>query len=97
MDRYGLPAKTEHTITDEDELFAELERIREQGYALSVEESLYGFHAVSAPVLTQSSRPVAAVIIAGAASRMDPETCRNELADAARSAANEIGLDLQYD
>jgi len=97
VDRYGLPAKTEHTITDRGELFAELERIREQGYAVAFEESLYGFHTVSAPVLTQSSRPVAAVIIAGAANRMGPERCHGELADVARGAANEISLDLEYD
>lgn len=97
VDRYGLPAKTEHTITDADELFTELAQIREQGYALAFEESLYGFHTVSAPVLTQSSEPVAAVIIAGAASRMGEERCRNELAEVARGAANEISLDLEYD
>lgn len=96
IDRYGLPPKTEHTITDEDELFDELRQIRDQGYALAFEESLRGFHTVSAPVLTQSGLPIAAVIIAGAAQRMGLETCNNELAEVALAAANEIGLDLQY-
>lgn len=30
-DRYGLPAKTEYTITDGEELFDQLEQTREQG------------------------------------------------------------------
>ena len=35
IDRWGLPAETDETITDEETLFAELETIREQGYAVT--------------------------------------------------------------
>lgn len=96
VERYGLPEKTEYTITDERDLFEDLEQIREQGFALDFEESLYGLHTVSAPVLADTGEPIAAVIIAGAAKRMSRETCREEIADVALAAANEIELDLQY-
>lgn len=36
INSWGLPAYTEYTITDESELFEELEQIREQGYALNI-------------------------------------------------------------
>jgi DNA-binding IclR family transcriptional regulator len=42
IERYGLPAVTERTITDRDELFGELERIREENVAFDNEEVLQG-------------------------------------------------------
>jgi DNA-binding IclR family transcriptional regulator len=96
VDRYGLPGKTDQTITDESELTEELARIREQGFALDFEESLHGLHTVASPVLTDTGQPVAAVIIAGAARRMGRETCREEISEIALAAANEIELDMQY-
>lgn len=47
VDRHGLPANTDRTITDRDELLAELDRIRERGYALSDQEYIEGLCAVS--------------------------------------------------
>ncbi|MEA5388013.1 IclR family transcriptional regulator C-terminal domain-containing protein [Haloarculaceae archaeon H-GB11] len=39
VDHWGLPAMTENTITDRKELLADLERIRERGYAINDEEN----------------------------------------------------------
>lgn len=96
IERYGLAEKTENTITSEQELREDLDLIRERGYAVDFEESVYGLHTVSAPILSKDRDPEAAVIIAGAATRMDPQTCEGEIADATLSAANKIELDLQY-
>lgn len=47
IERWGLPEHTDQTITDVDELFAELEQIREQGYAVNKQEELVGLRAVA--------------------------------------------------
>jgi DNA-binding IclR family transcriptional regulator len=46
IDRWGLPAETENTITDRDALFAELETIREQGYAVNRAENFKELYAI---------------------------------------------------
>ncbi len=46
----GMPRLTEHTITDLDRFLAELEIVREQGYAINVEESGRDVVAVAAAV-----------------------------------------------
>jgi len=45
-----LEQRTHKTITDAEKLLEELREIREQGYALSDEESFIGIRAVAAPV-----------------------------------------------
>lgn len=45
--QWGLPEKTDNTITDEDALFDELEHIRKQGYATSEEEAIEGLWAIA--------------------------------------------------
>ncbi|SEP11012.1 transcriptional regulator, IclR family [Halogranum amylolyticum] len=52
IDQWGLPKQTEQTISSEEELFAELERVREQGYATSDEEAIDGLWAISKVVKT---------------------------------------------
>lgn len=48
----GMPKKTERTMTSEDELFEELEEIRERGYATSNEEMLEGLWSIAKVVKT---------------------------------------------
>ncbi|MDS0295030.1 IclR family transcriptional regulator [Halogeometricum luteum] len=50
LDRWGLPAQTEHTITDIDELLEELEAVRERGYATSFGEAIEGMWTIGIPV-----------------------------------------------
>lgn len=52
IDQWGLPKKTDQTITNEEELFAELKRVREQGYATSNEEAIDGLWAIAKVVKT---------------------------------------------
>lgn len=46
LDYHGLPAYTRETITDADELAAELDRTRERGYAVSDGEAALGVQSV---------------------------------------------------
>lgn len=92
IDRHGLPAQTDDTITDRDALFEELAMIREQGYATDNEEILPGLRCVAAPVVKPNGAPFGAVSIAGPTSRMDRERIHEELSTLITSTANVIEI-----
>lgn len=69
----GLPKLCANTISDRDELEAELTRIREQGYAQSVEETDLGAWGVATPIRDWEGRVVAAIGVAGPTSRFEEE------------------------
>lgn len=95
IDTHGLPARTEHTITDPEELLAELERIKEQGYALNLSEDLEGIHAVGVP-LTVDGEVQGALSVAGPAHRMPKDRCEGDVLERLRAATDEIDLTLAY-
>lgn len=59
----GLPALTERTITDPAVLAAELEQIRQLGYAIESEESTANLSCIAAPVWGDSAEVVGAVTL----------------------------------
>lgn len=65
-----LPAPTSRTISDPEKLTAELEKVREQGYATGIGELEEGLSAVAAPVHDRRVEVVAAVAISGPSSRI---------------------------
>lgn len=95
VDRHGLVARTDNTITDRGALDAELDRIREQGYALNLGEDLAGIHAVAVPLLFDGGVR-GALSIAGPAHRVTRERCESELVDLLSASRNEIELTLAY-
>lgn len=95
IDRHGLPAQTEHTITERNELFDELEAVRERGYATNFQEDLRGLHAIATPIV-RDGRPIAAVTIAGAANRLTEKRIEEELHEALLEATDDIELHLVY-
>ena len=89
VDRWGLPALTDNTITDRDQLFAELDRIREQGYAIGDQEFQDGLRSVSRPV-RKNGRALGALSISGPAYRITEELIANELLNAQAEAIDEL-------
>ena len=69
--RAGMPAQTEHTITEPDRFAEEIHRVREQGYAMDDGEQEIGVRCVAVPVLGAPNR--LAVSISGPAPRMTPD------------------------
>ena len=96
IERWGLPQFTEDTLTDRGDLFAELERVRDQGYALNREETHRGLHAVGAPVLTPEGWVLGAFSISGPSNRLKGEWFESELPDLILGMTNELELNLSY-
>ncbi|SFG84232.1 transcriptional regulator, IclR family [Halopelagius inordinatus] len=65
LDRWGLPAQTDHTITSTEAFLDELERVRNRGYATNVEEAIDGMWAVSMPVETPRGEVCGAINVYG--------------------------------
>ena len=61
--QYGLPAVTANSITDLAQFLQEIDRTREQGFALDDEEIEIGVRCVAAPIFDHAGRPAAAVSI----------------------------------
>lgn len=95
FDRHGLPARTENTITDREELFEELERTRERGYSVQFGEAIVGLNGVGAPIRIDD-RVVGAIAIAGAANRIPKAKIDEQLAEQVLAIANEIEVNLRY-
>ncbi|TCJ13670.1 IclR family transcriptional regulator [Rubrobacter taiwanensis] len=89
--RGSLHKYTTSTLCDPDELRRELEKVRERGYALDLEEHEEGVRCVAAPIRDASGKTVAAVSISGPAHRLPKRLLRGELARATKAAAREIG------
>jgi DNA-binding IclR family transcriptional regulator len=71
LDRWGLERFTEHTITDREQLFAELDTVRDRGVAFNREEYLMGVNSVGAAITDDDERAIGAVAVSGAAKRLD--------------------------
>lgn len=65
---------TPNTITTKNAFRQELETIRQQGYAVDRAEGMEGIHCIAAPIFDRHQFPVAAITIAGPASRLPEET-----------------------
>lgn len=97
LDDVGLPPATEHTITDPEELFDELETVRDRGYSINLQERVDGFWGVSAPVQDTEIGRIGAFSIAGPADENTTvESITDEYVDQVLAAANELRLNLKY-
>jgi IclR family transcriptional regulator, KDG regulon repressor len=94
VEKKGLVTYTQHTITKLDQLKAELEQVRQQGYAVSRSEYLREWSAVAAPVRGRAGAVVAS-IGAGVSAPRYP-MLSNELIASVISAANSLSKTLGY-
>ena len=96
VDEHGLPAFTEHTITDREELFDELDRSRDRGYAIDNQEAKPGIRCIAAPVVTEEPELYGAVSVTAPQSRMDGERFEKTLPELVTGAANVIEVNSIY-
>jgi DNA-binding IclR family transcriptional regulator len=72
VNEWGLPAETDRTTTDKQELLAELDEVREQNYAVNDGELVEGMTAVGAPVRNSMNEVFGAIAISGPSYRSEP-------------------------
>jgi DNA-binding IclR family transcriptional regulator len=90
----SLPTYTSHTITKKRELRGELDRVRELGYAVAVDELEVGLTAVAAPIRNSHGDVVASMSVSGptfrlSADRVDDVALR--LVEAAEEVSHRLG------
>lgn len=95
LDRHGLPAVTERTVTEVDELKSELETIRERGYATDLEERVQGVCCVAAPIVRDDS-VLGAVSVSGPKSRMKGPRFNEEIPEQVIKTTNIIEVNSIY-
>ncbi|GAB3706721.1 IclR family transcriptional regulator [Halorubrum pallidum] len=95
VDRHGLPARTDETITTRSDLFEELTQIRTEEFAYNEEERLGGVGCVGTPLDTGDRRN-AAISIMTPISRLRPESARREYTEILNQTANVIEVTLAH-
>ncbi len=85
----ALERYTEHTIVDQDVLAAQLDDVRRQGYAITVDELEIGLTAVAAPVRNLDGRAIAAISASGPSFRLAAAQL-SATAEAVCAAADEV-------
>jgi DNA-binding IclR family transcriptional regulator len=94
ISKHGLVAVTEQSITSREQLEAELETIREQGYAVNDEEEHKNYKGVARPILLDGTVK-GAISIAGPKTEL--EMSEETIHELLRSATDRIEIKIQYD
>lgn len=97
VDRDDLPATTENTITEFDELMEELDQIRDRGVAFNWEESTPGLRAVATAVRAPDGTVFGALSVSGPAHRFEGDRFESEFPGIVRGIAHELELNMKYE
>ncbi|MCW2704898.1 MAG: Transcriptional regulator, IclR family [Blastococcus sp.] len=89
-----LRAVTPNTLTDLDDVRAELSRVRAQGWSIVSEELEIGLLSASAPVRDRSGEVVAALASSTSVGRSDAETLRRDVVPLLVDAADRLSASL---
>lgn len=91
----GLKALTPNTITSKEELLKELEKIKNQGYALDNEECELGARCLSVGIKDYTGKYVAGISVSGPTTRMTMEYISN-IKNIVKETADRISEKLAY-
>lgn len=96
LDRNGLARLTGKTITDKDALFAELECVRKQGFALDNEECEMGHRCVSVPLYDYTGTVAAAISAFDSTELLTDEHIENSVLPGLRELAEKLSFRMGY-
>lgn len=91
----ALVRHNRNTITSPTRLAAELNKIRQMGYAFEDEEGEIGFRCIGAPIYDAEGTALAAISVAGTTTQIPIERVM-KLASSVKSTAHEISTRLGY-
>lgn len=96
LDRRGLPQHGPNTITSRENLFEELERIRDDGIAFDRQERIEGIRSVAARLPQDGDEPNAAISLSAPISRMSGERFEETIPERLGNIAQTISIKLRY-
>ena len=91
VETIGLERTTEFSITDRDELLADLARTRERGYSIDRQEAVAGVFCVGAPVRDHAGRSIAAMSLSTIKDFFDAERTGPQVAAVAVDISRALG------
>ena len=94
IDRIDFVAFNDNTIASREDFLQELDRVKEQGYAMDIEEEIIGVHCIGAPIRNQYGDVIACAWMTGPKGRMPAESFP-VLSARVCSCAEEISLKLE--
>ncbi|RKD26773.1 IclR family transcriptional regulator [Ammoniphilus oxalaticus] len=95
FDEYPFEPHTPFTITDKESLYQQLDKIKEKGYALDLEENELGINCIAVPIFDHTSNVIAAFSISGPKMRMTEERL-SKLENKVMSIGKQISKRLGY-
>lgn len=96
VERHGLPGRTENTITAREELFDELETIRERGYSIEDEERRTGMRSIGVPIRSEDGVVLGSISLTGPKSRFGEDRIESALVDELENAVNVIEIKYKH-
>ncbi|WP_418280608.1 IclR family transcriptional regulator [Halorubrum sp. DTA98] len=96
IDSFEFEGTGPNTITNSAELREDLAEIRDRGYALNLEESTGGVHAIGTCINGRNGEVIGALSVSGPATRLRTDRLENQLPDAVLAAANELELHIEH-
>jgi DNA-binding IclR family transcriptional regulator len=90
-----LPSYTSHTVTTKARLRRDLASVREQGYAVAVDELEVGLTAIAAPIRNAHGDVIASISVSGPTFRLGEPRVK-ELVPLVQDAAEEVSTRLGY-
>ena len=91
----SMEKRTSKTITTLPRLLKDLEKVRQQGYAVDDEENNMGARCVGAPVFNQDGAIEASIGLSGTTNQVNPETMPRIL-EALKDAARHISMGMGF-
>ncbi len=96
LSQMELTRFTNETITDVKHLKKELERIRNEGYALDWGEREEHVRCIAAPIFNHEGKAIASISISGPSTRITTYYMKNELVDIIKGVAAKISHKMGY-
>lgn len=90
LDTHGLPQSTNKTVQSRSTLKAELESVREQGYALNDGECVEGYRSVGSVIVNADGSVLGGISIGGPVYRIDRARLVDDYAELVREATDEL-------